>query len=269
MKMNKVKLNSVFEWIEPTNNQKESMYQNIIKINKTTKSKKHTRINKVLKLAASFALVICLTGTTAYASGYLDKILGYFSIESNFVSWATSNDLVGSSRDIEHTAIQPRYDEIYSYDTIEEALEKHNLNIAIPKSKLLTNNLHEVSIKISNTTPNITDTNFNIDYNLSVGTVELNVDCYKFSSDTNNNLEMGISTAQHADKASSYKSENGTNFTLLETDENGTIQTVANIMINTDSKQTYLYSIIFTNASKTDIKDILDSFDMSIYRTKE
>lgn len=262
MKMNKVELNSIFEWMEPTNNQKESMFQHIIQTNETIKSKKHTGFNKVLKLAASFALVLCLTGTTAYASGFLDEILGYFSIESNFVSWATSNDLVASSSDLEQTATHPSYDEIYTYDTIEEALEKHNLNIAIPESKLLTNNLQEVSIKISNAHPNITHTNFYIDYNLSVGTVALNVDCYNYSS------EMGISTVQHADQASTYKSKNGTDFTLLEADIDGTIQTVVNIMINTDGTQTYLYSIIFTNATKTDIEEILDSFDMSIYMTK-
>lgn len=125
-------------------------------------------------------------------------------------------------------------------------------------------NLHEVSIKTSNAHPNITHTNFYTDYGLSAGTVELTVDCYKYSSDTNSNLEMGISTSQHADKASTYKSKNGTEFTLLEAGNDGESQTVANIMINPDNKQTYLYSIKFTNVTKADIENILDSFDMSI-----
>ena len=262
--MNKVELNSIFDRMEPTNNQKENMLQNILKSNEIVKSKTHNGLNKVLKLAASFVLVLCLAGTIAYASGFLDEILGYFSIESNFVSWATSDALITSSSDLAQTASQPSFDEIYTYSTIEEALEKHNLNIATPKSELLTYNLHEVSIKISNTHPDITHTNFYTNYDLKNGTVELNVDCYK----SDNNFEMGISTTQHGDKAYAYKSKNGADFTLLDADIDGTTQSVANIMINTDSKHTYLYTIIFTNTTKTDMEDILNSFDMSIYINK-
>lgn len=267
--MNKEELNRVFEWMEPTKNQKESMFQNIMEENQTIKSKKHSGMNKVLKLVASFALVLSLGVTTAYASGVLDDILGYFSIEKDFVSWATSNELVTKGSDIEQANTQPSYpsyDEIYTYPTIEEALEKHDLNIAIPESKLITNHLYESSVKISNESYS-THTNFNTSYDLSVGTVELNVDCFEVSPN-NNGVEIGISTSQHADKASKYTSNSGAEFTLLEANIDGTTETVANIMIHTDCNQTYLYAIKFTNASETNMEEILDSLDMSIHITK-
>lgn len=267
--MNKVELNRVFEWMEPTNDQKESMFQHIMAENQTVKSKKYTAMNKFLKLAASFVLILSLTFTTAYASGVLDDILGYFSIENNFVSWATSDDLVTKGSDIEKASTHPSYpsyDEMYTYSTIEEALEKHDLSIAIPESKLLNNNLHGASVNISNESYS-THTNFNTSYDLPVGTVELNVDCYEVTPN-NSGVEIGISTSQYSDKASKYTSKGGAEFTLLEADIDGTTETVANIMIHTEHKQTYLYAIIFTNASKTDIEEILDSFDMSIHITK-
>lgn len=260
--MNKTELNSVFELMNPSNNQKDKMFHHIIQTEETIKTKKQTVLNRILKVAASFVLIFCITGSVAYGTGLLDKILGYFSIESNFVSWATSDDLLKNSSHIDrdHSATQPSYDEIYTYDAIEEALQKHKLNIAIPKSKLLSYDPNEVSIKISTAHPNITITNFYASNDLSAGTVEISVNCYEY-----NNLDMDISTSQYADKASTYISKSGTQFTLLEADVDDKFQTVANIMINADNNHSYYYSFIFTNVPKTDIEDTLDSIDMSIY----
>lgn len=264
--MNKAELNTALELLEPTNIQKEAMLQHIIQQNNSVRSSKYAYRNMIPRLAAAFLIVLCLSGVTAYASGYLDDILGAFSIKGNFVSWATDSALLIDRNAPAPTAAEPSYDEVYTYPLIEEALHAHNLTIAVPKSKLLFDKSKEVTVRISNTQASITHTNFNTDYDTTDGLVELVVDAYEYSSDPDSNHYMGISTSQHGNRASTYKTSGGSEFTLLKAKADGNTQTVASTMIKADNKNVYLYSVLFTDVSQTDIEDILDSFDMSVYK---
>ncbi len=263
--MNKSELNSVFAELEPTNIQKSKMLESIINT-KEISSKKYFGNSKVLKFAAAFVLILCLSGKTAYATGLLDNIVGHFKIGNSFVSWVNNDDLLSGNGDIQD-ATGMNYSKIYTYKDVDAALKKHHINIALPKSDLLSEDLSGVTIKISNNNPDIEITNFQGNYIMGNGMVLLNIDCYKIASNTNIDLELGISTSQHADIASKYIAKTGATFTLLKSDINKKSQTVANIMIK-DNKQVYLYSIKFTDESDANIENMLDSFDFSIYTAK-
>lgn len=264
--MNKAELNSVFEWMEPSDNQKEKMFQHIIQTNDVVKSKKHTASNHFLKIAAMILLALSLTGATAYASGLHEKIFGgYFSIENNYISWSTHDNLLTDRNDTNASITTKEYDEVFTYDTIEEALQKHELKIAIPNNKLLSHNSYKPSVKTNNENSDITEINFCQTFDLSDGTVELNVNCYIRHTNTKDIFGMSTSVQSDNAKTSNYVSKSSAKYTLLESNYKGQNQSCANIMINTEDNQIYFYSILFTNVTQTDIEAVLDSFDMSIY----
>lgn len=266
--MNRTELLNVFDGIEPTDKQKEKMLIQVLSSNEINPSKKSsTSYSKTLKIAAAFTLVLIISGTTAYATGILDKVLGHFTIKDNWISWATDESILDYSNNADKVITEKKNDEVYSYETVEKALQSHPMNIAIPNVESLTYDKNDVSVNISHDTPNLIQTKFRTNYHFLDGTVELDVTCYAKNSDAKSGISMHISTSQHADKASKYISKSGTTYTILKSSINGKKQTVANVMIKPDDNQTYFYSILFTDVKKSDIETILDSLDMSIYVT--
>lgn len=259
--MNRLDINDALDYIEPTDRQKYRMYQNIINSSDILKKNKQFRFSKVMKLAASFALVLCLAGTVAYASGILDGILGYFSIENNFVSWATHKEFLKSSKDNTPPSIEDfEYDEVHSYDTIDEALLEHDLIIALPNSELLSFDKYKPTVSIINSSI-ISQIVFDMKYNIADGLVEISATRLKADD------EISVTTSQFAEnsKTNKYETKDGAVFTLLEMGNKDYTETAATTMINLSDMESYLYSIIFTDVAKSDIEKILDSMDMTIY----